>query len=121
MKLVKLYRESSPSAVVTLKYCDSFLSKFLGLMFSKTLEKDLGLLLVEKHESRLNTSIHTLFMNYDITVLWLDSQMVIVDKVLAKRWHPCYCPDKPAKYVVELHSSKFSEYKVGEKLELLTA
>jgi len=121
MKTIKLYQASSPSAIVTVKYCDTFLSKFLGLMFSKKLEENCGLILVEKKESRVNTSIHMLFVNYDITVLWLDSQMVIVDKVLAKKWYPIYCPQKPAKFVVELHSSKFDEYKLGDKLEILSA
>jgi uncharacterized membrane protein (UPF0127 family) len=121
MKWVNLKKKSSPSNAVTLKYCDTFFSKLLGLMFSKALKKDSGLILVEKNESRLNTSIHMLFMNYDITVLWLDSQRVVVDKVLAKRWRPFYWPKQPAKYVVELHSSKFSDYELGDQLEMLSA
>jgi len=121
MKWVNLKKKSSPSNAVTLKYCDTFFSKLLGLMFSKALAEDCGLILVEKNESRLNTSIHMLFMNYDITVLWLDSQKVVVDKVLAKKWHLFYCPQKPAKYVVELHSSKFSDYELGDQLEMLSA
>ncbi len=119
MKQAKLYRTSSPFSAVSLKYCDTFLDKLLGLMFSKELGKDSGLILVEKKESRLNTAIHMLFVNFDIAVLWLDSQGIIVDKVLAKRWHLFYCPQKPAKYIVELHSSKFTEYQLGDKLEII--
>jgi uncharacterized membrane protein (UPF0127 family) len=120
MKWVKLKKKSSPSNVVMLKYCDTFFSKFLGLMFSKTLAEDHGLILVEKGESRLNTAIHMLFMNFDIAVLWLDSQKVVVDKVLAEKWRLFYYPRQPAKYVVELHSSKFSNYDLGDQLELLS-
>jgi uncharacterized membrane protein (UPF0127 family) len=119
MKRAKLFRASVPSEFVTLKVCETFLDKFLGLMFFKALAEDRGLILVEKRESRLNTCIHMLFVNYDITVLWLDSQKVVVDKVLAKKWHLFYCPRKPAKYVVELHPSKFQDYALGDQLELL--
>jgi len=101
-----------------LKYCDTFVSKLMGLMFTKEIEQDSGIILVDDHESRWNTAIHMLFMNFDITVLWLDHRMIIVDKVLAKKWFPVYMPKKPAQYVIELHYSKFSEYSIGDKLVL---
>ena len=119
MKIVKIKKSSSPFTVVNVKYCDTFLSKLIGLMFSRKLKHDHGVILVDNNETRINTSIHMMFMNYDITVLWLDRQMVIVDKVLARKWVPIYIPKKPAKYVVELHHSKFSEYSIGEKLILI--
>jgi uncharacterized membrane protein (UPF0127 family) len=59
-----------------------------------------------------------LFMNYDITALWLDKDLVIVDKVLAKRWRPFYKSQKPAQYVVELHRDRFPDYQIGEQLQL---
>jgi len=116
LKIVKIRKSSSPFAVVNVKYCDTFLSKFIGLMFSKELKPDYGLIIVENNETRINTTIHMMFMNYDITVLWLDKQMVIIDKVLAKRWVPIYYPKKPAQYIVELHQSKFSEFSIGDQL-----
>lgn len=85
-------------------------------MFSRELKPDYGLIIVENNESRINTAIHMMFMNYDITVLWLDKNMVIVDKVLAKKWIPFYSSKIPAQYIVELHQSKFSEYSIGEPL-----
>lgn len=85
-------------------------------MFSRELKPDYGLIIVEKNETRINTAIHMMFMNYDITVLWLDKKMVIIDKVLAKKWVPFYSSKKPAQYVVELHHSKFSEYSIGDEL-----
>jgi len=44
--------------------------------------------------------------------------LVIVDKVLARKWIPFYFPKNPAQYVVELHPSKFSEYSIGDKFIL---
>ena len=116
LKIVKISKSSSPFTVVNVKYCDTFYSKFIGLMFSRELKPDYGLIIVENNETRINTAIHMMFMNYDITVLWLDKKMVIIDKVLAKKWVPFYSSKKPAQYVVELHHSKFSEYSIGDEL-----
>ena len=87
-------------------------------MFSRKLKLDHGVILVDNVETKMNTSIHMMFMFYDITVLWLDKQMAVVDKVLARKWAPIYIPKKPAQYVMELHHSKFSEYSIGDKLIL---
>jgi len=119
MKTVKIKHSSSPSTIINVKYCDTFFSKLIGLMFSRKLKQDHGIVLVEKNETRINTTIHMMFVNYDITVLWLDKQMVVIDKVLAKKWVPIYIPKKPAQYVLELHHSKFPEYSIGDQLILL--
>lgn len=118
-KIVKLGKTSSLGAVVYVKYCDTFFSKFKGLMFSRELKPDNGIIIVEKNESRMNTAIHMMFMNYDITVLWLDNKMVVVDKALAKKWAPYYASKKPAQYVVELHRSMLSEYSIGDELVIV--
>ncbi len=116
MKTIELKNPENSSSVVTLKYCDTFGSKLRGLMFTKGLDPDRGIIIVEDRESRLNTAIHMFFMNFDITVLWLNENLFIVDKVLAKKWMPMYLPKQRAKYVVELHSSKFGDYAVGQQL-----
>lgn len=118
MKTVELKDPVVPSKVVRLNYCETFGSKLRGLMFTKALDPDRGIILVEDRESRLNTAIHMFFMNFDITVLWLDKDLIIVDKVLAKKWRPLYMPEKRAKYVVELHMSKFDDFEVGQQLQM---
>jgi len=120
LKTVEIGKNSRPFTKVNVKYCDTFLSKFIGLMFSRELKHDQGIILVENQETRISTSIHMLFMNYDITVLWLDKQLIIVDKVLARKWRPIYLPKIPAQYVVELHQSKFSEFSIGDQLIIFT-
>jgi len=116
LKTVRISKNTEPFENVDVKYCDTFLSKFLGLMFAKELDRNGGIILVDHEESRINTSIHMLFMNFDITVLWLDKNLVVVDKVLAKKWKPAYLPKLPAQYVLELHQSKFSEFSIGDQL-----
>jgi len=116
MKTIKIHNASTPSTTVTVKYCDTFLTKFKGLMFTKELQEDHGAILVHKDESRIDAAIHTLFMNYDLAVLWLDKQRVVVDKVLAKKWVPFFSPQKPAQYVVELHPSQLAGFSIGDQL-----
>ena len=116
MKIVKVRNSSPPFNVVKVKYCDTFLSRFIGLMFSRKLEHDSGVILVDSKKTKKNASIHMMFMHSDITVLWLDNDKVIVDKVLARKWAPIYIPKQPARYVMELHQSKFSAYSIGDKL-----
>ncbi len=119
LKTIKIRKTTKPYPILNVKYCDTFLSKLVGLMFSKEMKPEYGLMIVEQVESRMSTSIHMLFMNYDITVLWLDKEMVVVDKTLAKKWFPVYIPKNPAKFVLELHSSRYSEFQIGDKLELV--
>jgi len=120
IQAVKLINKSKSKqdAIQNIKVCDSFIEKGLGLMFRKNLAPNAGILLADKHESRLNAGIHMLFMNFDITVLWLDKGLKVVDKALAKKWRPLYLPDKPAQYVVELHQTQFDYYAVGDQLLL---
>ena len=88
-------------------------------MLTGELKSDEGIIIFEKSESRMNTTIHMMFMNYDITVLWLDKNYVVIDKVLAKRWAPYYASKEPAQYVVELHRSMFPEFSIGDELVLI--
>ena len=113
-----LINQTLPSVKIQIKFCESFISRLKGLMFSKQIPLDQGIILVENKESKINTSIHMMFMNFDLTVLWLDKELVVVDKVLAKRWVPIYLPKFRAKYVVELHSNQFSNFSIGDQLVL---
>lgn len=113
-----LINQTLPSAKIQIKFCESFTSRLKGLMFSKKIPLDQGIILVENKESKVNTSIHMMFMNFNLAVLWLDKELVVVDKVLAKRWVPIYMPKFRAKYVVELHSNQFSNFSIGDQLVL---
>lgn len=119
MKKIFLKVLSPPNNSLELKVCDTFFSKFRGLMLTKELPQDGGIMIVEKAESKVNTSIHMMFMNYDITVLWLNKEMVVVDKVLAKKWALFYGPKMPAQYILEIHASRFDDFEVGDKLEVV--
>ena len=105
----------------TVGYCDSFPSKLRGLMFRPRLDPDGGLLLVEKRDSRLDTSIHMLFVPFDLAVFWINSDMSVVDKVIAKSWKPAYFPKADAKYTLEIHPKRWADYEIGDKVEFKNA
>ena len=82
-------------------FCNTFFSKFRGLMFSKRK----NLVFVLEKESRFNAIIHMLFVFYPINVYWLDKDKNIVD--FRKRVMPftIKIPRRKAKYIVEISTS----------------
>lgn len=109
----------SPARV---KYCDSFLCRLRGLTFRDRLEADDGLLLVQRRrDSRIDASIHMLFVPFDLNVVWINTDMTVVDKVIAKSWRPAYFPAKPACYVLEIHPDRWEDYQIGDKVEFQDA
>ncbi len=57
----------------------------------------------------------------DLAVFWINSELQVVDKVLAKSWRPAYVPCRPARYVLELHPDHLLDYEIGDKVGLLDA
>jgi len=104
-----------------IRYCDTFLTQLRGFTFSSRLPQDEGLVLVGKRDSRLDSSIHMLFVSFDLAVFWIDSDMQVVDKVLAKSWRPAYFPKKPARYVLEVHPERWEEYEIGDTVQFKDA
>lgn len=98
-------------------YCDSFACRLRGLMFRSRIERDEGLLLVEKADSHLDTSIHMLFVPFDLAVFWINSEMTVVDKVIAKSWRPAYFPKVAARFTLEIHPQRWGDYEIGDKVE----
>lgn len=102
-------------------FCDSFLCKLRGLMFRSRLDPDEGLLLVEKRDSRLDTSIHMFFVPFDLAVFWINSEMIVVDKIIARSWKPAYFPKTDAKFTLEIHPNRLGDYEIGDKVEFQNA
>ncbi len=99
------------------RYCESFLCQLRGLTFRRSLAKQEGLLLVQKHDSRVNAAIHMLFMSIDLSVVWIDSAYNVVDIRLARRWRPVYVPVGPARYVLECSADRIDDFRVGDLVE----
>jgi uncharacterized membrane protein (UPF0127 family) len=104
-----------------IKYCDTFLTQLRGLTFRSQLAREEGLLLVGKRDSRLDSSIHMLFVPFDLSVIWIDSAMHVVDKVLARSWRPAYFSKEPARYVLEIHPEHWGDFEIGDGVEFRDA
>jgi uncharacterized membrane protein (UPF0127 family) len=104
-----------------IKYCDTFLTQLRGLTFRPRLALEEGLLLVGTRDSRLDSSIHMLFVAFDLTVIWINSDMQVVDKIIAKSWRPAYFSKQPAKYVLEIHPERWGDYEIGDTVQFQDA
>lgn len=104
-----------------IKYCDTFMTQLRGLTFRSQLGREEGLLLVGKRDSRLDSSIHMLFVPFDLSVIWINSAMQVADKVLAKSWRPAYFSKKPAKYALEIHPERWGDFEIGDRVEFKDA
>lgn len=76
-------------------------------------------MLVEARESRLDTSIHMLFVFMDLGVVWLDSSQMVVDIIVARKWRPVYTPCQPARYTLEIQPQRLNEFQIGDNLEFI--
>ena len=104
-----------------IQYCDTFFTQLRGLSFYSQLARDEGLMLVGKRDSRLDSSIHMFFVPFDLTVVWINSAMRVVDKVLAKAWRPAYFSKHPAKYALEIHPDRWGDFEPGDGVEFKNA
>ena len=104
-----------------IKYCDTFLTQLRGFTLRPSLTREEGLVLVGKRDSRLESSIHMLFVSFDLGVIWINSNMQIVDKVLAKSWRPAYFSKQPAQFVLEVHPERWDEFQIGDTVQFKNA
>lgn len=109
------------SAPARVKYCESFLCRLRGLTFHPTLTRDEGLLLVFGRDSRVDSSIHMLGVSFDLAVFWINSEMKVVDKVVAGAWKPAFFPKEPARFVLEVHASRIHDFEIGQVVEFQNA
>ena len=75
------------------------------------------MVLVEKRESRLDTSIHMFFVSFPIAAIWLDARFQVVDTCLAEPWRLFYASRAPAQYALEASPFLLQKVSVGDELE----
>jgi uncharacterized membrane protein (UPF0127 family) len=117
MKFIRIINQTNQaSRPILAKYCQSFFCQLRGLMFTRSIPEDHGLLLVQGADSRLNASIHMMFMWMDLAIIWINSEYSVVDLVLACAWKMAYFPKKPARYILETSVSHIQEFNIGDKV-----
>jgi len=70
-KFVNIINQASQeSKPILAEYCQSFFCQLRGLMFTKILPDDEGLLLVQHSNSVVNSSIHMMFMWMEVPMFF---------------------------------------------------
>ena len=92
-------------------YADTFFKRFKGLMG----KKDFNDCLV--FTNLTDSSIHKMFMRFEIDVYFIDENKMIYEKVSLKPWR-FHKPEKQAKYVLETKKGLL-KLKMGDFLDFI--
>lgn len=98
------------------KWCASLWCKFKGLMLHRNLPTDEGLIFAYGRASKMDTTIHMLFVFFPISVIWISKDMEVITTKIAKPWRPYYAPSQAAQYFIEGDPSLLDKVSVGDKL-----
>jgi uncharacterized membrane protein (UPF0127 family) len=93
----------------------------VGLMFArkKTVEQGACLVMPRAKNLKYGCAITMYFCFYPYHILFVNSDMEVVDRIVLKPFRASYVPKKPAKYVFESTAGKFNDIKIGDKVELV--
>jgi len=117
MRSVFIENNTHPfSSPIQVHFCESFYFRLRGFMFQKGVAQTGGLLIVQPAESRLDAAIHMFFVNFDLGVVWINHQNIVVDTCLARRWRPFYMPANKAKMILEIHPGRLTDFSTGDHL-----
>jgi uncharacterized membrane protein (UPF0127 family) len=95
---------------------DSFFSQLRGFTFRRNIRPDEGLLLVQKHDNRIDSAIHMFFVFTDLAVVWINSDLEVVDTRLARAWRPAYVPKRACRYVLEMNPLRMGDFEIGDRV-----
>lgn len=90
---------------------DTIFKRFKGLMCVKDFND--CLLFTNLKDS----SIHTMFMRFEIDIYFIDKNKIVFEKTSLKPWK-FYSPKKQAKYILETKKGKLN-LKIGDKLDFI--
>lgn len=117
MRKVTIHNRTRPfQSPLQAGFADGFFAKLRGLAFRRQLAAGEGLVLAEPAESRAGASIHMLGMAFDLCVVWLDSDLKVVDLKIARRWRSVLLPRTAARYVIECAPSRYAEFHLGDQI-----
>ncbi|NKQ35824.1 MAG: hypothetical protein HF973_09440 [Chloroflexi bacterium] len=111
-----IHVESGETLIPQARWCAGFGAKLRGFTFRRQLAPDDGLVLVEKSDSKMSTSIHMFFVFFDLGVIWVNDAGEVVGTALAKPWRPSYVPPGPARYVIEGHPAVLDKVQAGDHI-----
>lgn len=114
-----LYIKNSNEKIGKIKMANSFFKRFLGLMFKDGCDYPLLFEIPDKVKMKERSSIHSLFMRFELTLVFIDEDDLIYEIVDLKPWK-FYVPQKRAKYIIEFDKREFNNYdlKIGDEIGL---
>lgn len=116
-KRILILNKTKGTTIGYAKLADTFFSRFKGLMLKRKLEEGLVLKL-PSGRGRKGSAIHMFFMLMPLDVLFVDSNMEIVDLIHIHPWKT-YTPISPAKYIIELEGGTIinSKTEIGDEID----
>ena len=57
-------------------------------------------------------------MFMDLGIIWINSNLQVVDVRVAKKWRSLIVPATPAKYVLETRVEYAKNYEIGDQLQM---
>lgn len=100
------------------KFADSFWRRFKGLMFERKENFNYALIFELGNKTRIEGSIHMLFVFFPIDVVYLDEEKGVIEIAKnIKPWTLNYTPKKPAKFFIELPAGKAERISLEDRLE----
>ena len=108
MKQVVLLNKTKGTNIGKIELADSFMSRFLGLMFRAQVNNGM-ILKLPSSRSRYGSAIHMFFMRFPLDIVFADSEKKIVDMVSIDPWKT-YTPNAPSKYVIELKKGSIEKF-----------
>lgn len=114
-----LYKKISNEKISEVIIANTFQKRLLGLMFRQKTEFPMLFEIPQNIGSRMRSSIHSLFMRFDLKLVFIDKNNIVFEMADLKPWR-LYVPKKEAKYIIECDKSKFENYniKIGDKIEI---
>lgn len=91
-----------------------------GLMFAgeKKIKQGICLVMPASKDVQFGASVTMFFCRHPMDILFVNSDMKVVDKVTLKTWVANYTPKAPCKYILESWKGSFGEVKLGDSIEL---
>lgn len=120
MEIVSIENRTRPlKSPLRVGYCSSFLCQLRGYTFRSRIPLEEGLVLVQRRDSRLDSAIHMFFVFTALTVVWINSNLEVVDVRLARPWRPAYIPARPARYVLEIAPERLGDFQIGDQVQIV--
>lgn len=114
-----LYKKINNEKISEVIIANTFQKRLLGLMLRQKTEFPMLFEIPQNIGSRMRSSIHSLFMRFDLKLVFIDKNNIVFEMADLKPWR-LYVPKKEAKYIIEFDKSKFENYniKIGDKIEI---